>query len=448
MTAIGGLKIRLGMVALCAAMALCGAARAQVTAVISADQTMGDAPLAVAFDGTGSTGGVTTYFWRFGDGGVSTAASPVHLYNTPGTYVAELTVTDGGSNSDTEEVTIEVTGNGAGPVTPGVNFRLAPTRIQLKLNHAAPNRDSFVFNSVFATIDLPPILINVPFEFSVNGTLVAAGDLNADGEFRQAFNRNTLVPQVNLRVDRHRQTFSIRINRADLAGVFDTSYPPAADGDFTNMLGDVTVLLRIGSQSYEITEALNYTSRAGRTGTGLFQPRGRRGAVRDGFFVIDKASALENPEGTGHFFDVRASIARPNATDDPFTFFTVPVPLDGVMIVTIGGFVDTIPGDRIRGKAGKYLSVVQPERERGGVRHMFLNMATGQLTVKTWDLPATGASGTGLPLKADVFVGYNMVIRVDFEPVIVPPLAFDFQAVTTTRLERINIFDAFWQTGR
>ncbi|MAB80321.1 MAG: hypothetical protein CMJ89_13285 [Planctomycetes bacterium] len=62
------------------------------TADFSANPIDGPAPLTVAFTDL-STGNVTTYSWRFGDGAGSGMQSPNHAYTTPGTYDVTLTVT-------------------------------------------------------------------------------------------------------------------------------------------------------------------------------------------------------------------------------------------------------------------------------------------------------------------------------------------------------------------
>ncbi|SDQ82415.1 T9SS type A sorting domain-containing protein, partial [Flagellimonas zhangzhouensis] len=49
-------------------------------------------------------------------GNSSTEADPVHTYTSAGVYIAELTVTDGEAQTDTDTVTISVTG----PITEGV----------------------------------------------------------------------------------------------------------------------------------------------------------------------------------------------------------------------------------------------------------------------------------------------------------------------------------------
>jgi PKD repeat protein len=77
----------------------------------SADNTTGEAPLAVQFIGE-SAGAVTSWAWDFDcDGTVdSTDEDPEYTYNTPGTYSVSLTAT-GPGGSDTETKTGYITVN-------------------------------------------------------------------------------------------------------------------------------------------------------------------------------------------------------------------------------------------------------------------------------------------------------------------------------------------------
>lgn len=69
----------------------------------------GEVPLAVDFTNL-STGSIENWMWEFGDGGVSDKKSPSHLYNTPGVYTVELTVTGPvGSDKKIMEDCIQVT---------------------------------------------------------------------------------------------------------------------------------------------------------------------------------------------------------------------------------------------------------------------------------------------------------------------------------------------------
>ncbi len=89
----------------------------------TAQPTAGPAPLAVAFDGSGSSdpeGGTLTYAWDLdGDGAFddSSAIAPTRTYSSPGTVAARLRVTDpGGSTGDSTPITISA-GNSAPTAT-------------------------------------------------------------------------------------------------------------------------------------------------------------------------------------------------------------------------------------------------------------------------------------------------------------------------------------------
>ena len=84
------------------------------TAVVEANPTTGEAPLAVHFDGSGSSdldGDALSYDWNFGDGTAhSTQASPVHTYADDGTFTATLTVSDGmAQGTDSVEIDVDNT---------------------------------------------------------------------------------------------------------------------------------------------------------------------------------------------------------------------------------------------------------------------------------------------------------------------------------------------------
>ena len=87
-------------------------------ALATANPTEGTAPLPVIFDASGSTDdkGIVSYFWDFKDGTTSSEMNPVTTFDTAGTYVVELTVTDEEGLTDTTTITITVSSANEGPV--------------------------------------------------------------------------------------------------------------------------------------------------------------------------------------------------------------------------------------------------------------------------------------------------------------------------------------------
>ncbi|NRF65375.1 PKD domain-containing protein [Aquincola sp. S2] len=80
-------------------------------AVISTSAVRGPAPFTVNFSGTGSSdpdGSIVAYGWTFGDGASASGSTATHLYSNPGSYNAQLTVTDALGLSSVSAVTITV----------------------------------------------------------------------------------------------------------------------------------------------------------------------------------------------------------------------------------------------------------------------------------------------------------------------------------------------------
>jgi glucose/arabinose dehydrogenase len=86
------------------------------TAVATANKTTGLKPLAVTFDGGGSSdpdGDTLTYSWAFGDGGTASGKSVTHTYSADGKFSAVLTVSDGHGGSDPSNPIVITVGNTA-----------------------------------------------------------------------------------------------------------------------------------------------------------------------------------------------------------------------------------------------------------------------------------------------------------------------------------------------
>ena len=89
-----------------------GSSSGQPTARIASNTTTGVAPLAVQLDGRGSSdpdGSLAFYNWEFGDGTTASGIAVNHVYATPGSYTARLTVIDNQGNQATATLAINVT---------------------------------------------------------------------------------------------------------------------------------------------------------------------------------------------------------------------------------------------------------------------------------------------------------------------------------------------------
>ena len=117
---------------------------------IAVSSTSGKAPLAISFDGSGSTddNGITNYVWDFGDGNASSGATTSHTYSVAGEYEATLTVNDG-ELSDSASIMITVLPENRAPtadfsVTPSTNID-TDTDIAVTGSATDPDGDSLSY---------------------------------------------------------------------------------------------------------------------------------------------------------------------------------------------------------------------------------------------------------------------------------------------------------------
>jgi peroxiredoxin len=100
-----------GLLALASLLSGCFSSNVPPAATFTRSPSAGGAPLSVFFDASGSLdtdGTITEYAWGFGDGTSADGVSVTHTYALPGTFAAELTVTDDLGASDTSNKMVVV----------------------------------------------------------------------------------------------------------------------------------------------------------------------------------------------------------------------------------------------------------------------------------------------------------------------------------------------------
>ena len=94
----------------------------------------------VLFDATASRGSIVEYQWNFGDGGRGSGRTASHQYDTPGTYIATLTLVDANGRSASLSQSITVTQSTAQPTAAFVFSPSAPRAGQVVNFNAVQSR--------------------------------------------------------------------------------------------------------------------------------------------------------------------------------------------------------------------------------------------------------------------------------------------------------------------
>ncbi len=99
------------------------------TAVLSAMPSVGNVPLRVTFDATESNtinAPIVSYTIDYGDGSSGDDSITEHVYSSPGTYNAQLTITDSAALTDSVNIPILVTGTAPANQQPSAAMLLSP----------------------------------------------------------------------------------------------------------------------------------------------------------------------------------------------------------------------------------------------------------------------------------------------------------------------------------
>lgn len=117
------------------------------------------APETITFTNTSVTNGSVTWAWDFGDGGTSTAASPVYTYNTSGSYTVTLVAVSSSGCSDTARTAVPIV---IGGTTTSFSF---PATVCINIPVAFTNTSS-------------PAPVSTSWQFGDGGTSVLTNPLH------------------------------------------------------------------------------------------------------------------------------------------------------------------------------------------------------------------------------------------------------------------------------
>jgi hypothetical protein len=229
-----------------------------VSAAILASPTDGQVPLTVAFSGTASVGSITTYNWDFGDGNTDSGLNVTHTYTAPGTYLATLTVTDGGGKQSQATVAIKVEKRQA------AGF---PTRFQLHLNFPQKRADKLSLTMTVRELVKTPqqsrealrdgTFEGKPFTLRINGNTI--GDkiiLDRKASFKSS--------TANFKISFTQGRIQLTLNKQDLASAF-AALGLTADAASTG-IKSIPVQLETDDAVYSATYKVQYKAN-GKTGT-------------------------------------------------------------------------------------------------------------------------------------------------------------------------------------
>lgn len=116
------------------------------TADVAAVPVIGDVPMTVNFDASGSSdadGMISTYHWTFGDGGSASEMVVDHTYTSAGQFTAVLTVTDDKGATDTASVVITVNDPNTLSAPDGLSATVSGNMVTLAWNDTGDNENGF-----------------------------------------------------------------------------------------------------------------------------------------------------------------------------------------------------------------------------------------------------------------------------------------------------------------
>jgi hypothetical protein len=265
-----------------------------IVSAASATQNAAEVGTAISFSVTASDvdGDGLTYLWNFGDGSSAGGLPANHVYTSPGTYAALVTVSDPSGAFTTSSVTVVISAPAGPPPTPGDSdgdgfpdaveialgsdplnaastpFGGAPagdpepftvTQLNIALNFARTNADSLALQaSVPVSADFTVLGQRVAFDI---GGVVRVFTLDKAGRGKSGADAMQLVVKKGSTSGKLTAKFSKASLSADLADEGLTSQT------VTKAQKTVHLILLLDETNFQSDVNLLYTAKIGKTGT-------------------------------------------------------------------------------------------------------------------------------------------------------------------------------------
>ena len=236
-----------------------------LSAVIIASPQAGPVSLDVSFSAVTNLGQAQDFSWVFGDGASGQGVNVEHIYETPGTYTAMLTITDANQKQASATIVITVTKR---------QVDVFPLQAQAKLNFTKELNDSIKFSVVAGELVQTPqqarealrdgTLEGTKFLVRVAGAKVA-DKIVLDQRAGYSHLLDPLSPTfASFKLNIPKGEIDFQLTHADLGAIFNQQGMTSTPGTGTY---DLPIEIEGANVVYRTTFKVQYKNANGKTGT-------------------------------------------------------------------------------------------------------------------------------------------------------------------------------------
>ena len=364
-----------------------------LVAAATASPVTGEAPLAVSFDASNSTGSFDTITWDFGDGTTSTSKTVSHTYKNNGIYTAQLTLTKG-AYTVSDSVVIKVgsgpgTGAGGGtrvgePVesSPGMVTSLFIQSTAIKLNFSTTAKDAALISGTLDIAQLPEQLTGIAASVSI-GSKSFSFNLDTKGQFKN--------DTIRFVLNQRNGNFVFEVVNVELRAAMEALGAKNETNSKAKIV-EVPITVAVEKFSAIATVGVNYKSTVDISGTGNYGFIGS-GTEVSGSFIVSKFSAKQEKQASTnvqvHSFSIKGQVKKPNAGIFKRS-------LAGLFVITVGNFTVALPVGQFKDTDGRLTFVGRVGVS--GLKKFNLDLNSGTFNLQMLKVPADVAGGSGMPL--------------------------------------------------